>query len=90
VTQIATEGAPLLLAAPLAVAPEFSDNLVVFEYRPLGIIACGETREEAATAFRDELAWLWAEYGQRPDEALSRDTRELKAHLLGLLAGGAQ
>jgi len=89
-TQIATEGAPLLLAAPLSVTPEFSDNLVVFEYRPLGIIACGETREEAATAFGDELAWLWAEYGQRPDEALSRDTRELKAHLLGLLAGGAQ
>jgi len=67
---------------------DFSDNLVVFEYEPLGIIACGETREQAEQAFGVEVTWLWEEYGQTPDDELSPDTRELKTHLLALLAEG--
>ena len=88
VTEIAAGQTTLPLSQPLSVPVDFSDNLVVFEYEPLGIIACGETREQAEQAFGVELTWLWEEYGQTPDDELSPDTRELKTHLLALLAGG--
>jgi hypothetical protein len=81
-------GNPLPLLEPLSVVPDFSDDLVSFEYNPLGIVAYGATREAAERAFLEELAWLWEEYAHAPDEALARDAQRLKQRLHELVEGG--
>ena len=61
--------------------PDFSDNLVGFDYAPLGIIAYGHTREEAEQDFREELVWLWQEFAHAPDETLTLGAQRLKQRL---------
>jgi len=87
VAAIPSTAGDLRLQTPLSVPPDFTDNLVTFQYDPLGIVACGDTREEAADAFREELLWLWEAYGQAPDEDLSTEAGNLKRRLLHLLTG---
>jgi hypothetical protein len=85
VTGIATAGGVLPLREPIRVKPELADGLVTFEYRPLHIVAYGETRAEAAAAFREELSWCWDFYALAKDETLNRSAQEMKAILLALV-----
>ncbi|MBU0609031.1 MAG: hypothetical protein KKI08_14185, partial [Armatimonadetes bacterium] len=78
----------LALPSPLSVPATFSDNLLSFEYEPLGIVAYGQTRDEAEAAFREELVWLWEEYADAPEEDLADDARRLKQQLHELVEGG--
>ncbi len=71
----------LPLRTPLSVAPDFADNLVTFQYEPLGIVACGDTREEAAQAFREELAWLWQFYAEPSERPLAPSALRLRQRL---------
>ena len=82
-------GGPLPLRERLTVPPDFSDNLVTFEYPPLGILAYGETREEAEQAFGAELAWLWSSYADVPDESLAPGAIGLKQRLRHMVEGSA-
>lgn len=79
--------APIALLEPLSVPPDFSDNLVNFNYDPLGIVAYGQTREEAEQAFREELAWLWQEYAAAPEDTLTAGAIRFKQHLHQLVGG---
>jgi hypothetical protein len=78
---------PLPLCKPLSVPPDFSDNLITFEYAPLGIVAYGATRGEAEQAFGEELAWLWQEYAAAREDALTPGAIRLKQHLHELVGG---
>ena len=88
ITEVVSEGVSRPLREPIEVAPDFSDNLVSFDYSPLGIVAYGETREEAEAAFREELSWCWGFYALADDSTLSRGAQQLKASLLLLVRGG--
>lgn len=87
ITEVVTDASTLPLQEAIEVAPDFSDNLVSFEYQPLDILAYGQTREEAEAAFREELNWLWEAYALAQDETLDRNAQELKATLLSLVRG---
>ena len=76
---------PIALPQPLSVHPDFTDNLITFEYPPLGIVAYGATREEAEQAFHEELVWLWQEYAAARDDALTPGAIRLKQHLHALV-----
>lgn len=88
IDELAVPEGSVTLETPMEVQPSFSDNLVSFEYEPLGILAYGQTHEEAAEAFREELSLLWVEYAQARDECLSEGARRLKRTLRDLAAGG--
>ena len=87
VIEIVTKNGRLPLRNAINVNPDFSDNLVSFDYEPLGIAAYGETREDAEAAFHDDLSWCWEFYGQANDDDLSQGARRLKASLLSLVRG---
>ena len=87
VRAIIVDSGELQLRAPLRVPLQVFENMVLFEYAPLGIFACGATRDEADGAFRDELSWLWAEYADAEDSALAEDTQALKTRLHMLVEG---
>jgi len=78
------------LREPLEVLASFTDNLVSFEYAPLGVLAYAETREEAEQAFRDELAWVWARYANASDEGLAAGGLRLRDQLRDMVLEGAR
>jgi hypothetical protein len=75
----------LKLPAPIRVEPRPVDNLVGLDYPPLGIVASGETRNEAEVAFLGELGWLWQTYAQADESTLAPDAIELRAGLLAIV-----
>lgn len=85
VDAIPTPNGPVILTEPMTITPSFTHNLVTFEHEALGIVAYGETREEAEVAFHEELAWLWTTYATAPDDGLADDAQRLKKTLLALV-----
>ena len=55
------------------------------EYKPLGILAHGETRTKARKAFITELMTLWEAIVEEPDTNLTKDAQVLKSKLLKLI-----
>lgn len=75
----------LLLREPIQVAIDYRDGLWVYEYAPLGITSCAETRAEALKGFRMEFTACWDTIAQEDDGNLTLDARELKQKLLDLV-----
>ncbi len=61
-------------------------GLWLWEYESLGIIAHGESRDEAREAFYNEFAFLWDTYADADDKELTEDARELKRKLRELVS----
>lgn len=84
-------GRPLRI--PLVVRATLERGLakcwVGYDYAPLGIMAYGETADEAQAMFRDELEFLWREYALADDEALQPlhpSAQGVKRRLLNMVA----
>ena len=75
----------LSLRRPIRVPWIFEDGLWVLEYPSLGIVAYGESQEEASQDFAEDFAFLWTEIAQQPDSNLTQDARVLKRLLLALV-----
>lgn len=73
------------LTHPIACAIEKQEGLFVSEYEPLGIVACGETREEVIRAFSYEFSILWDGIAQESDSRLTEDAQALKKKLMELV-----
>lgn len=85
---IETGNGCIRLRSPLSVEMTVSEGALCFRYEPLGIVAHGESREEAEEALRDELSWFWEQYASANDDMLWEDLQEAKRHLLSLVGGG--
>ena len=73
------------LAHPIARVIERQDDLFFLEDFNLGIIACGETREEVIREFSNELEVLWNVIAQEEDDLLTQDALLLKRKLIELV-----
>lgn len=67
---------------PLELYRDHEQHTWVCESKELGILACGESPEQAVHSFSEDFAMLWEEIAQCPDDSLSEDARELKGILL--------
>ncbi len=74
------------LRKPFKLHFQFDDGLCVCGFEPLGILAHGETVQEAFDAFQAEFAACWDGIAQRDDRHLTDDAQSLKKQFLKLVA----
>ena len=73
------------LRKPIAVQESYERGTWTQRYEPLGILAYGQSREEATEAFCAEFACCWEEIACEEDDNLTADARELKSRLLSIV-----
>ena len=78
-------GREFILNHEIACAVTVQDDLWVVEYRPLGICAYADSREEAIGEFAEEFSAIWDAYSQADDAGLTSDAVELKQRLQALV-----
>ena len=77
-------GRTLKLKERLSLTPEFSDKdqLLSLAYLPLQIDVFAETRAQLWADLLEQVAMLWVEYAEAPDDVLSPPAREFRHALL--------
>lgn len=83
--EIKAEGKLFKLAHPIACTFQKQEGLFVSEFKPLGIIAYGETHQEVIQAISQEFAILWQGIVQKPNSVLTEDAKILKEKLQGMV-----
>ena len=81
-----SSGRHFTLRTPISVQECLGDDVWVFQYAPLGIVAYAPSREEAEDAFYAEFACCWDDIAREEDSRLSADARDLKRKLRGIIA----
>ena len=74
------------LRQPIDLAVRHSGPYCFIGYRPLQIEGYGHDKGEALESFADVFWMTWDAYAAEEDCRLSRDARELKRKLRGLVA----
>jgi hypothetical protein len=75
---------------PISVQETYEHGIWTHRFDPLGILAYGDTREEAMEAFCAEFACCWDQIACECDDNLTADAQDLKRKLLDLVQDGAE
>lgn len=81
---VKSETRQLRFVRPLQALKTVEDGLIVIRVPELGVHEYGDTLEDALQAVNDEILFLWDEYAQAPNEALTLDAVRLKERLLSI------
>lgn len=73
------------LRTPIRVEVAVEDGLWHCESTTLGIVAAGQSQEDAFRSFTEDFAVLWEEIAQAPDEELTDDAIRLKHALRNIV-----
>jgi hypothetical protein len=73
------------LRQPILIQESYERGIWTQRYEPLGILAFGQSREEATEAFCVEFACCWEEIACEEDDNLTADARELKGRLRSIV-----
>jgi hypothetical protein len=85
VSVLACGGLRFVLREPIPVQESYECGTWTQRYEPLGILAYGQSREEATEAFCADFACCWEEIVREEDDNLTADARELKGTLLSIV-----
>jgi len=85
VSVLACGGFQFILREPIPVQESYECGTWTQRYEPLGILAYGQSREEATEAFCGEFTCCWEEIACEEDDNLTADARELKSRLLRIV-----
>lgn len=75
----------LLFAKPIIADVSFDDNMYSCKSEDLGIISMSAKWEDCVKDFKDEVLFIWNEYGKENDTRLTNDAKELKRRILSHL-----
>jgi hypothetical protein len=78
IEHIVHQGEIFQLRHPLAVEMSLERGVFGCEYPALGIIAYGNSEEEALKDFASHFAYVWHEFAMAPDSDLTPGARKLK------------
>ena len=84
-SEIKWGGRCFALNSPLRVSISHREDLWLAENDRLDIIAWGDTRAEAVSAFHEQFVVLWDEFAEEDDAALSRSAISLARVLKSLV-----
>jgi hypothetical protein len=87
VQRIFSTDTELKLSSPLTVAVDFRDDHWVMEHEDLGIIATDSDYEKCFRDFNDEFLFVWNEYGNADEAALTSGALELKKKIISVVRG---
>lgn len=79
------DGGILLFAEPIIANISFDGNVYSCRNEDLGIISMSANLEDCIKDFKDEVAFIWNEYGREEDSRLTSDAKELKRRVLSHL-----
>jgi hypothetical protein len=74
-----------VLKEQIQIKQDFSDDVWVCEFGPLGILAYGLSRREAVECFRRNFSVSWDDIAQEQDDNLTLDAQELKKKFRSLV-----
>lgn len=89
VSVLACAGWRFTLREPILIQESYEQGTWTQRYEPLGILAYGQSREEAVEAFCGEFASCWQEIACEEDSNLTADALELKSKLRDLVRDAA-
>jgi hypothetical protein len=75
-------GETLRFAEPVTAEVTFCDNQYFCQNEELGITVVSPTLESCIKEFREELLFVWNEYGEEQDCRLTADAKALKEKIL--------
>ena len=78
-------GKILLFAEPIIADISFDDNMYSCKNEDLGIISMSSNLEDCIKDFKDEVLFIWNEYGKEENGRLTSDAKELKRRILSHL-----
>ena len=78
IDEIKFDGTVFDLNSPIQVALYRQDGLWNCEYEACGVLATGDTPEEAVRSFYEDFTVLWDEIAMSPDDSLTNEALQLK------------
>jgi hypothetical protein len=85
IEEIKNSGRIFRLSEPIVVSVFCEDAIFYCEFKPLSILAFGQTKTEARHAFQEDFAMMWDEIAQSPDDQLTPGAKLVKNRLLALV-----
>jgi hypothetical protein len=79
---IDVNGTSLSFVEPIIANVSFDGNVYSCQNQDLGILAISTTLDDCVEDFKEEVLFVWNEYGKETDSRLTDDAKELKRRIL--------
>lgn len=79
---IDTDGKILLFMEPIIANVTLNENVYTCQNEDLGVVSMSPRLEDCINDFKDEILFVWNEYGKEDDNRLTGDARDLKRRIL--------
>ncbi|MCX5645909.1 MAG: hypothetical protein NTZ17_14710 [Phycisphaerae bacterium] len=90
VSVLECSGRRFRLTKPICIQESYEQGIWSRRFDLLGILAYGQSKEEAMEAFCEEFACCWEQIACEQDDNLTVDAQDLKRRLRDLVKGGAE
>lgn len=80
--RIDADGKTLRFVEPITANVVYQDSVYFCQNEDLGIVSMSAKLEDCIKDFKDEILFVWNEYGKEDDSRLTNDAKELKRRIL--------
>lgn len=80
--RIDANGKTLRFVEPITANVAYQDRVYFCQNEDLGIVSMSAKLEDCIKDFKDEILFVWNEYGKEDDSRLTNDAKELKRRIL--------
>jgi hypothetical protein len=79
---IDVDGETLRFMEPITANVLYQDKVYFCRNEDLGVVSLSDKLEDCVKDFKDEVLFIWKEYGKEDDNKLTNDAKELKRKIL--------